>query len=68
MSLRRAIKDVIIWIIALALLLIVMAFAYLGYRGGYPRRYAYEAFGVDLMLALALIYGLYQIVANLRKS
>ena len=55
----RKYVDLAVWVIALIMLLVVFGFTYLGYKGGYPHRYAYEAFGVDLILLLALIYGLY---------
>lgn len=58
------VSDVVVWVLALVLLIIVIGFAYLGYRGGYPHRYAYEAFGVDLILLVALLYGLYQVVKS----
>ncbi|WP_291765910.1 hypothetical protein [Caldivirga sp. UBA161] len=58
---RRSI-DLAVWVIAFIMLLVVFGFTYLGYRGGYPHRYAYEAFGVDLILLLSLIYGLYVII------
>ena len=54
--------DLAVWVIAFIMLLMVFGFTYLGYKGGYPHRYAYEAFSVDLILLIALIYGLYIIV------
>jgi len=48
--------------VALVLLIVVFGFTYLGYRGGYPHRYAYEAFGVDFIILIVLLYGLYTMV------
>ena len=52
----------VVWAVALVLLIVVFGFTYLGYRGGYPHRYAYEAFGVDFIILIVLLYGLYTIV------
>jgi len=56
------IRDLVVWAVALVLLIVVFGFTYLGYRGGYPHRYAYEAFGVDFIILIVLLYGLYTIV------
>lgn len=53
--------DVFVWVISLLMLVMVFAFAYLGYKGGYPHRYAMESFAVDLLLFIAFIYGTYQL-------
>ncbi len=52
----------VVWAVALVLLIVVFGFTYLGYRGGYPHRYAYEAFGVDFIILIVLLYGLYTMV------
>ncbi|MFP3258471.1 MAG: hypothetical protein RXQ57_03395 [Caldivirga sp.] len=55
-------RDLVMWAVALVLLMVVFGFTYLGYRGGYPHRYAYEAFGVEFIVLIVLLYGLYTIV------
>lgn len=52
----------VVWAVVLVLLIVVFGFTYLGYRGGYPHRYAYEAFGVDFIILIVLLYGLYTMV------